>query len=213
MRAALLYGKVDLRVQEVAAPEITKHEVLLQVKSAFVCGTDVRMFKNGYKGVSEDSPIILGHELSGLITKVGKNVEGYNEGMAVAVAPNMGCGICDRCVSGNTQLCKDYRALGIHLDGGFAEYVRIPEAAVRQGNIIEILSGMSFEEAAIVDGCSRIKALLRVVLPLAFIGIISVGAYHFVGSWSEFAFASILLETQKIRTAPVGLGDFIFLFY
>lgn len=68
------------------------------------------------------------------------------------------------------------------------------------------------EEAAIVDGCSRIKALLYVVLPLAFIGIISVGAYHFVGSWSEFAFASILIETQKIRTAPVGLGDFIFLF-
>lgn len=68
------------------------------------------------------------------------------------------------------------------------------------------------EEAAIVDGCSRVKALFRVVLPLAFIGIVSVGAYHFVGSWSEFAFASILLETQKIRTAPVGLGDFIFLF-
>jgi len=68
------------------------------------------------------------------------------------------------------------------------------------------------EEAAIVDGCTRIKALLRVVIPIAFIGIISVGAYHFVGSWSEFAFASILLETQKIRTAPVGLGDFIFLF-
>ncbi|KPJ83372.1 MAG: hypothetical protein AMS17_17660 [Spirochaetes bacterium DG_61] len=60
------------------------------------------------------------------------------------------------------------------------------------------------EEAAIVDGCTRIKALLRVVIPIAFIGIISVGAYHFVGSWSEFAFAS--------RTAPVGLGDFIFLF-
>ncbi len=68
------------------------------------------------------------------------------------------------------------------------------------------------EEAAIVDGCSRVKALFRVVLPLAFIGIVSVGAYHFVGSWSEFAFASILLETQKIRTAPVGLGDFIFLY-
>jgi len=68
------------------------------------------------------------------------------------------------------------------------------------------------EEAAIVDGCTRVKALLRIVIPLAFIGIISVGAYHFVGSWSEFAFASILLETQKIRTAPVGLGDFIFLF-
>lgn len=154
MQAALLYGKEDLRVQEVAAPEISENEVLLHVKSAFVCGTDVRMFKNGYTGISEDSPLIPGHELSGLIAKVGKSVKGYKEGMAITVAPNMGCGICDRCVSGNTQLCKDYRALGIHLDGGFAEYVRIPEAAVRQGNIIEIPPGISFEEAAIVEPLS-----------------------------------------------------------
>jgi L-iditol 2-dehydrogenase len=154
MRAALLYGKEDFRIQEVATPEIGENDLLLHVKSAFVCGTDVRMFKNGYQGISEDSPVILGHEFSGLIAKVGKNVKGYSEGMAVAVAPNMGCGTCDRCVSGNTQLCKDYCALGIHLNGGFAEYVRIPEAAVQQGNIAEIPSGMSFEEAAIVEPLS-----------------------------------------------------------
>jgi len=68
------------------------------------------------------------------------------------------------------------------------------------------------EEAAFVDGCSRIKAFIHVVLPMGWIGVVSVGTYHFVGSWSEFAFASILLESQKIRTAPVGLADFIFLF-
>jgi L-iditol 2-dehydrogenase len=154
MRAALLYGKEDLRIQDVTIPEITENEVLLKVKSAFVCGTDVRMFKNGSKGISEDAPVILGHELSGILTKVGKDVKGYREGMAVAVAPNMGCGICDLCVSGNTQLCQDYKALGINLNGGFAEYVKIPEAAVRQGNITEIPVGMSFEEAAIAEPLS-----------------------------------------------------------
>jgi len=155
MRAALLYGKEDLRIQEVATPEINGNEVLLKVKSAFVCGTDVRMFRNGYQGVSEASPLILGHELSGIIAKVGKSVKGYEEGMAVTVAPNMGCGICDFCASGNTQFCtKDFKALGINIDGGFAGYVRIPEAAVRQGNIIEIPSGMAFEEAAIVEPLS-----------------------------------------------------------
>jgi len=155
MRAALLYGREDLRIQDVPTPEINNNEVLLKVKSAFVCGTDVRMFRNGYKGISEDSPLILGHELSGIITKIGRNVKGYKEGMAVTVAPNMGCGICEFCVSGNTQLCpKDFKALGINIDGGFAEYARIPEAAVRQGNIIEIPSGISFEEAAIVEPLS-----------------------------------------------------------
>ncbi len=68
------------------------------------------------------------------------------------------------------------------------------------------------EEAAIVDGCSRMQAFFRVVLPMSWIGIVSVGIYHFVGSWSEFAFASVLLESQKIRTAPVGMSEFVFLF-
>ncbi len=67
------------------------------------------------------------------------------------------------------------------------------------------------EEAAIVDGCTRIMAFFRVVLPMSWIGIASVGIFHFVGSWSEFAFASILLESQKMRTAPVGLAEFVFL--
>lgn len=155
MRAALLYGKEDLRVQDVALPEINDQEVLLQVKSTFVCGTDVRMYRNGHKGVSADSPLILGHEVSGVIAKVGKQVKGYREGMAVAVAPNMGCGICELCISGNSQLCTQaFQALGITIDGGFAEYVRIPEAAVRQGNIMPVPEEMSFEAAAIAEPLS-----------------------------------------------------------
>jgi L-iditol 2-dehydrogenase len=155
MQAALLYGKEDMRVHDVPTPEIGRNEVLVQVKCAFVCGTDVRMFRNGHKGVSEESPLILGHELSGVIAKVGANVQGYTEGMAVTVAPNMGCGICEFCISGNTQLCQTaFQALGINLPGGFAEYVRIPEPAVRQGNIMSIPDGLSFEQAAIIEPLS-----------------------------------------------------------
>ncbi len=155
MKAALLYGKEDLRVQDIPVPEINDNEVLLKVKTTFVCGTDVRMYRNGHTGVSEESPLVLGHELSGVIKVVGKNVHGYREGMAVAVAPNMGCGICDMCISGNTQMCtQEFAALGVTINGGFAEYVRIPETAVRQGNMMEIPDGMSFEEAAIVEPLS-----------------------------------------------------------
>ena len=74
--------------------------------------------------------------------------------MRVAVAPNMGCGQCGLCVSGNTHLCHDYRALGIHVDGGFAEYVRIPAAAVRQGNVVEIGPRTTFAEAALAEPLS-----------------------------------------------------------
>lgn len=154
MLAARLYGKEDLRLKEVAIPQINSDEVLLEVKSAFICGTDVRMYRNGYKNVSAETPLTLGHELSGVIEKVGKDVTHYKEGVRVAVAPNMGCGICDMCVSGNTHLCMNYMALGISLDGVFAQYVRVPAIAVGQGNIVEIDESMSFAKAALAEPLS-----------------------------------------------------------
>ncbi len=183
MRAALLYGREDLRIQDVAVPEIGANEVLLKVMTAAVCGTDVRMYKNGYKGISEDSPLVLGHELSGFIAKKGRNVHNYQEGARVAVAPNMGCGTCDWCVGGNTQLCSNYRAFGINIYGGFAEYMRIPEDAVRQGNIIEIAPEVSFEEAAIAEPLSCVyNAFLRYrILPgevALIIGAGPIGLMH-----------------------------------
>ena len=154
MLVARLYGKMDMRLEEIEMPVINENEVLLKVKSAAICGTDVRMYKNGYKGIGPESPRILGHELSGVIADAGKNVQGYRQGMRVAVAPNMGCGICNACVRGDGHLCKDYKALGINIDGGFAEYAVIPEQAVRGGNIVEISSKVSFDEAAVNEALS-----------------------------------------------------------
>ena len=154
MKAAMFYGKDDMRIQEIPIPQINDREVLLKVKSAAICGTDIRMFKNGANGVDADHPLVLGHEVSGVIAKVGDKVHAYKEGMRVAVAPNMGCGFCDFCVSGNTHLCNEYKALGINLDGGFAEYVRIPETAIQQGNITVLTDNVSFDEAAINEPLS-----------------------------------------------------------
>lgn len=154
MLAAYLYGPKDLRLKEVPIPEINDNEILLKVKSTAICGTDIRMINNGYKGITEETPRILGHEISGIIEKVGKNIKKYEIGMRVAVAPNMGCGVCDWCVSGNTHMCPDYRALGINLDGGFAEYVKIPEEACRQGNIVILSEHVTFDEAALNEPLS-----------------------------------------------------------
>lgn len=154
MKAALLVGKEDIQLTDIGVPPVNDNEILLKVKSAAICGTDIRMFRNGYAGVDADHPLVLGHEIAGVIEKVGANVERYQKGMRVAVAPNMGCGLCDWCVSGNTHLCSQYRALGINLNGGFEEYVRIPEAAVRQGNVIELGENVSFDEAAINEPLS-----------------------------------------------------------
>ncbi|MGO9308429.1 MAG: alcohol dehydrogenase catalytic domain-containing protein [Spirochaetia bacterium] len=151
MRAARLYGKEDLRVEEVTVPAPGAGEVLLRVKAAAVCGTDIRMYKNGARGASEGNPLVLGHEVSGIVEAVGPGVGGYRAGMPVAVAPNMGCGVCDQCVSGNTQLCAASRAFGINIPGGFAPFMLIPREAVWQGNLAPIPEGADFVSAALVE--------------------------------------------------------------
>ncbi|MCP4402363.1 MAG: carbohydrate ABC transporter permease [bacterium] len=87
----------------------------------------------------------------------------------------------------------------------------LPLAAILCASFIRAVP-VELEEAGIVDGCSRLQVFLKIVIPLAWIGIASVGIFHFVGSWSEFAFASVLLESQKLRTAPIGLAEFVFQF-
>ncbi len=154
MKGARLYGKEDLRLEELPIPEISEDEVLVKIKSAAICGTDVRMYNNGANGIDADHPLVIGHEMAGIIEKAGADVAFYKEGMRVAIAPNMGCGICDDCISGNGHMCHEYRALGINLDGGFAEYVRVPAQAVRAGNIVLLEDHVSYAEAAITEALS-----------------------------------------------------------
>jgi L-iditol 2-dehydrogenase len=183
MLAARLYNKQDIRIEEVDRPCISANEILLKVKSSFICGTDIRMYNNGGPGIGPNSPLILGHELSGVIEEVGANVDYYKKSMHVAVAPNMGCGVCDLCVSGNTHLCPDYKALGINLNGAFAEYVRIPEAAVRQGNVIQLKESVAFKEAALAEPLSCVynafeRSDIRVGDYVLIIGSGPIGIMH-----------------------------------
>ena len=154
MKAARLYGPNDIRVVECEIPEIGDDEILLRTGAAAICGTDLRMIANGYKGVDADHPLTLGHEIAGVIERVGKNVKGYGPGMRAALAPNIGCGICDWCSSGDTHLCPDYQAFGINMDGGFAEFVRVPSSAIMQGNIMVLDSSMPLDVAALIEPAS-----------------------------------------------------------
>ena len=148
MRAARLYGKSDLRIEDIPVPEINDDEILVQVKAAALCGTDLRMYLNGAAGVDENNPLVLCHEFAGIIEKTGSRVSSYKVGQRVCVAPNIGCGVCDFCVSGNSHHCTSLTALGVHMDGGFAQYVKVPASAVSQGNVTVLDDNVSFEAAA-----------------------------------------------------------------
>jgi L-iditol 2-dehydrogenase len=145
---------MDLRLDEVEIPQINEDEILLKVSAAALCGTDLRMYKNGYTDVDAEHPRILGHEFGGVIEKTGSKVAFFKKGMQVALAPNIGCGICDRCVNGDFHLCDDYQAFGVTMDGAFAEYIKVPANAIRQGNLTLIPAGVTAEEVAINEPLS-----------------------------------------------------------
>ena len=155
MLALRLFGKGDVRLVEVEKPAAGPGEIVLKVGAAAICGTDIRMWQSGKSGVDENHPLTLGHEFAGTVVEVGPGVPSkYEIGMRLGMQPNIGCGICDMCVSGRQHLCPDYRAFGINMDGAMAEFVKIPADAILRGNLIPLGDGVSFEEAAVAEPLS-----------------------------------------------------------
>lgn len=151
MLAAVYHGPNDLRVEDVQKPAIASDELLLKVISASICGTDLRIFHGNHRMYAPGTVRIPGHEVVGDIVEVGENVKEYYVGQRIFVAPNMGCGHCKQCISGNNNLCANYDAIGVTMDGGFAEFMRVPANAIRQGNVIEISREVDPAVAALME--------------------------------------------------------------
>ena len=151
MIAARLYGQNDLRVEDMPVPEPGPGEILLHTAGASICGTDLRMWKHGHFFASAERPLVIGHELAGTVERTGAGVTGFSRGQRVCIAPNWHPIPSRLSIAGDGHLDPGYRALGIHEDGAFAEFVRIPALAVQQGNVFSIADHVSFQEAALVE--------------------------------------------------------------
>lgn len=138
MKALVYYGPNDLRFEERPIPKITANEVLLRNLSACICGTDLRILHGQHRLYPPGTIRIPGHEVVGEIVDMGVNVTGLEVGQRLFVAPNMGCGHCPQCISGNNNLCKQYTAIGLTIDGAFAEFMIVPSTAILQGNLIPV---------------------------------------------------------------------------
>lgn len=183
MLAAVFHGPNDLRVESYPIPSISPDEVLLKVVNSSICGTDLRILHGGHRKYPEGAVRIPGHEVVGEIAEVGANIRGLSVGQRVFVAPNMGCGHCRQCTSGNNNLCANYDAFGITRDGAFAEYMRVPAAAVLQGNLMPLDPGVDPAAAALVEpfacvlrGQNAVNA--RVGDVVVVIGAGPIGAMH-----------------------------------
>ena len=152
MRAAVLEDVGQLIVKDAPRPEPDAGGVVVRTEACAVCTTDVKIFRHGYSGFRP--PLILGHEMSGTIDCVGPGVTAWREGDRVAVGPNIACGRCWFCRAGIPTACDDLKTIGVHIDGGFAEYVHVPAEAVAADCLIRIPEGVSFEQATLVDPLS-----------------------------------------------------------
>jgi L-iditol 2-dehydrogenase len=151
MLAAVYHGPGDLRVEQVPMPAVGPGEALVRVLSASICGTDLRIFHGGHRKYPAGTVRIPGHEVVGTLEELDPIIAGLNKGQRVFVAPNIGCGHCRQCVTGNNNRCANYDAIGVTLDGAFAEYVRIPAAGVQQGCLMPVSDQVDPAVAALIE--------------------------------------------------------------
>ena len=144
--AAVLYGKEQVRMEHVAVPEIGKSDVLVRVRAALTCGTDVKVFRRGYHAKMITPPALFGHELAGDIVAIGEHVEGFFPGQRVVAANSAPCLKCFYCKKGLENLCEDL----LFNNGAYAEYIRIP-ARIVQRNMHVIPDHLDYRDAALIE--------------------------------------------------------------
>lgn len=153
MLAAVFEGIGSINLRDVPLPEVGDGDLLLRVRAATICGTDLRIV-SGTKTRGVRTPSILGHEIAGEIVAAGAQVRDWQAGEFVTVAPVIACGDCYYCGRDLENLCAGRQALGYEYDGGFARYLRVPAAAVSAGNVFRLPPDMSCAAAALSEPLS-----------------------------------------------------------
>lgn len=185
MKAAVLYGKEHVRVEEVPHTALRAGEVRVDIHAALTCGTDLKVFRRGYHARMIVPPSVFGHELAGVVSEVA-GCRGWSIGERVVVANSAPCGHCARCRAGEDNLCEDL----LFLNGAYAESIIIP-ARVVEKNLLRLKPQTAFPDAALVEplACvvqgvedTRLGAGERVlVIGAGPIGLMFVALAHHLG--------------------------------
>jgi threonine dehydrogenase-like Zn-dependent dehydrogenase len=181
MKALVKYSEKEgaYEVREVSKPKVGNNDVLIQMKATAICGTDISLLENKYKGKKPiPIPIIPGHEGVGIITDIGKEVKNFQIGDRVAFEALQGCGQCTDCKLGNKNMCQYWEHLGLTCDGTFAEYILVPCELVHK-----LPDNISFRNASCLEpmgltvrSLSNIKPALGETATI--IGPGKIGLFH-----------------------------------
>ncbi len=146
MKAAVLHGKEDVRVEQVQLPARGPGEVRVFIEAALTCGTDLKVFKRGYHAKMIVPPAVFGHELAGVISETAPDVADWRKGERVVVANSAPCGECFFCKCGQENLCEDL----LFLNGAYAEAITVPARLVRK-NLLRLKPQTAFRDAALTE--------------------------------------------------------------
>jgi L-iditol 2-dehydrogenase len=155
MRAAVYYNNQDIRIEERPVPKTGDEEILVRIESSGICGSDVMEWYRLAK-----APLVLGHEIAGVVARTGKNVKRFREGDRVTVAHHVPCNACRYCLAGQYSLCDTLRTTNFE-PGGFCEYVRVPAINVDRGTFI-VPDEISFDEGTFIEPLACVLRGLRV---------------------------------------------------
>jgi len=212
MRAAVFYGKGDIRIEAVADPVALPGELLLEVHAVGICGTDAHEFSAGphmfpihaqNEVTGHVGPMIPGHEITGRIVDIGTGVDGFEVGAVVASGAGIWCGECRSCVAGRTNLCQRYSTVGLSRNGGLAQYCSVPAftcLAIEQYDISEDTAGLGQPMAIGVHAMSR--GLLSAGDHAAVVGAGGIGAFLTYAASRQGASVGVVdLDVDRLKIA------------
>lgn len=148
MRVAMYYSNTDIRLEKAPVPRIGSHEILMRVEASGICGSDIMEWYRLHK-----IPLVLGHEVAGVVAKAGRNVRKFKVGDRIVATHHVPCNTCEYCRNDHHTVCETLRKTNFH-PGGFSESLRLPAINVRHGTF-KIPKNVSFDEATYVEplGC------------------------------------------------------------
>jgi L-iditol 2-dehydrogenase len=203
MRVLMYYSNRDVRVEEMAVPEIGPGEILMKVTSSGICGSDVMEWYRRDK-----VPLVLGHEVTGEVAEVGSGVKKFRIGDRIAATHHVPCNTCHYCLSGHHTVC-DTLLKGTHFEpGGFAEYVRIPSINVDRG-VFPVPGGVTDEEASFMEPLACVlrgqqNAGIRpgqsvLVLGCGIAGLLHIGLARRLGAGTVIGADTIPFRLKKAK--------------
>lgn len=208
MKAGVLNCVDELVFMEMKIPNIAANEILVRVKAASICGTDLRIY-HGKKTKGVRYPSIIGHEFAGEVVEVGADVTSISVGSHVAVDPVLPCGGCHYCLSGMENVCQNRVAIGYEYDGCFAEFVRIPADFITRGNIQKLPESMPFTSGALAEPLSCVingqrKLDITVGDTVVIMGAGPIGIMHMMVAKASGASTVIVSEPNAMRRNTVA---------